>query len=216
MPELIPSLLVESHKEFERRLRLVEDACETVHVDILDGSLFPAMSWADPVAIGAMRTPVRYEIHLMVENPLPIVEAWKKNVPGFIRAIVHAEMHRQTGAVVAHIRDLLKLEAGVALNPESPLEEIHAVLGEIDQLTIMGVHPGASGQAFLGEMVLEKIRAAHARRPDLPIEIDGGVRPELVGPLLKAGCSRLCSAGMLFHAPNPGAALREARARLST
>ena len=216
MPEIIPSILVESHQEFEKRLHLFENDCTTVHVDILDGSLFPAVSWFDAEAVGAMRTNVKFEIHLMAENPLPIIEAWKKEVPGLIRAIVHAEMHRPTGTVISHIKDLLKLEAGVAINPESPLEEIRAVMHEIDQLTIMGVRPGASGQTFLGESVLDKIRSVHAQHPTLPIEIDGGVRPELLGPLCKAGCTRLCAASMIFNANDPAQALLRAQTAIST
>ncbi len=216
MPEIIPSLLVDSRQEFERRLRLVERDGATVHVDVLDGTLFPDVSWFDAEAVGAMRTGVRYELHLMVENPLPIVEAWKRHVPGLIRATVHAEMSRQAGTVLSHIRDLLKLEAGLALNPESPLEEIHRVAGALDQLMIMGIHPGASDQPFLGEPILEKIRQAHAHWPSVPIEVDGGVRPELFAQLLAAGCTRFCAAHMIFSAADPSAALRQARERLST
>ncbi len=215
MAELIPSILVDSRQEFERRLRIVEHGCETVHVDILDGSLFPVTNWFDAAAVGAMRTKIRYEIHLMVENPLPIIETWKREVPGLLRAIVHAEMQRPLGTVIEHIQDFLKLEAGVALNPESPMEEIHAVFSRMDQLTIMGVHPGASNQDFLGASVLEKIRSARAKRAELPIEIDGGVRPELFGPLLKAGCTRLCAASMIFRASDPAQVLCHAQNALS-
>ena len=76
MIEIIPSLLVESRDEFERRLRLVEHDCEMVHVDILDGSLFGNTNWFDAKQVGALRTPVVFELHLMVENPLPIIAAW--------------------------------------------------------------------------------------------------------------------------------------------
>lgn len=211
MTEIIPSILVDSHQEFERRLRLVEGGCETVHVDILDGSLFPAMSWADAKSIGAMRTKVKYEIHLMVENPLPIVTEWQRHVSGLIRAIVHAEMHRPVGAVIAHIRDLMKLEAGIAVNPETPLQSIHELLHIIDQLTVMGVHPGASGQEFLGEEILETIREARSHRADLPIEIDGGAREDLFPSLKKAGVTRVCAASAIFGSKDPKAALAHLR-----
>ena len=88
--EILPSLLVESAAEFERCLRLVEHDCETVHVDILDGSMFGNTSWHDVRAIAAMRTNVKYELHLMVENPLPIIEAWHEHVKSTVRAIIHA------------------------------------------------------------------------------------------------------------------------------
>lgn len=215
MPELIPSILVESAAEFERRLRLVENHVATVHVDVLDGTLFPHVSWHDAVAIGAMKTPVKYELHLMVENPLPIIEAWRLNVAGFMRAIVHAEMHRPLATVVDRIRSM-ELEAGVALNPETPLSAIHEVAHVLNQLVVMGVHPGASGQSFLGERVLEVIREARRHLPNLAIEIDGGVTEELIQPCVQAGATRLCAASLLYSAPNPLASLETIKTLLST
>lgn len=216
MIEIIPSILVDSEREFARRLRLIEDDCETVHVDILDGTLFPVTNWFDAASVGAMRTPVRFELHLMVENPLPIIEAWKREVVGTRRAIVHAEMHRPLGAVLDHIKSVLKLETGIALNPETPLSAVHDVLHQVDQLTVMSVHSGSSGQAFLGELVLEKIRQAHAHRADLQVEVDGGATLELLAPLAQAGATRICAASMLFSADHPRDILLAAKTRVST
>lgn len=212
MIEIIPSLLVESAVEFERRLRLVENDCETVHVDILDGSMFGHTSWHDARAIAAMRTNVRYEIHLMVENPLPIVEAWHAHVKNTRRAIVHAEISRPFGAVLEHVRDMMRLEGGVAVNPETPLEDVENVLHRVDQLLVMGIHPGQSGRPFQGESILEKIRAARAHRPDLAIEIDGGVTAALLPELIRAGATRICAASAIFSADDPAAALSGLRA----
>jgi ribulose-phosphate 3-epimerase len=214
--EILPSLLVDSRQEFERRLRLVEHACDTVHIDILDGSLFPHISWANARDISAMRTNVKYELHLMVENPLPIIEEWAQHIPGFTRAIVHAEIHRPLGAIGEHVRDFLKKEFGVAINPETPLEEIEEVFHSIDALLVMGVHPGSSGQAFLGDYLLDKIRVARNHRPDLAIEIDGGVIDELLPRMVEAGATRVCAASLLFANSDPAAKLKELQTRLST
>ena len=215
-PEIIPSLLVESSAEFERRLRLVEEGCTTVHVDVMDGTLVPHTSWFDALAVGEMRTPVAFELHLMVENPLPIITAWKKHVMGIKRAIIHAEIHRPLGAVLEQIREVHKLETGVALNPETPLLAIEGVIHALDQLTLLGVHPGASDQAFLGESVLAKIRDAHEHRSDLVIEIDGGVTLENIQEIKKTGVSRFCAAHLLFAASDPAEALKRAQSFVST
>lgn len=216
MIELIPSLLVDSQEEFERKLRQVEGGAATVHVDILDGTLFPHTTWFDARTVGNMRTDVKYELHLMVENPLPIVEEWKRHVQGLIRAIVHAEIKRPVGAVHSVLRDELKLETGIAVNPETPLHEIEELLHTIDHLTIMGVHPGSSGQAFEGDYILEKIRQAHRHRSDLPIEIDGGVTKENLPSLIEAGATRICAASLLFNAANPEEELHHLQKQLST
>ena len=187
-----------------------------MHVDILDGTLFPVTNWFDAKAVGALRTPVKFELHFMVENPLPILKAWHHRVEGVIRAIVHAEMKRPMGAVLEAITDVYKLEAGLAVNPETPLTAIHDYLHAIDQLTVMGVHPGSSGQAFLGKSILEKIAQAHGHRPDLAIEIDGGVTGENLRALVDAGAARICAASLLFSAKDPLDALRKAQAGAST
>jgi ribulose-phosphate 3-epimerase len=215
MIEIIPSILVTKRDEFERRLRLVEKDCTTVHVDILDGTLFAHTSWFDPREVAKMATEVEYEIHLMVNDPLPILNTWADNVPNVRRAIVHAEMKEPLGETLASIRKR-NVEAAVAINPETPLERVHLALRNASQLTLMGVHPGASGQPFLGEQILEKVRQAVEFLPDLPLEIDGGVTPELLPVLIRAGATRLCAASSLFGASDPQAALRAMREAAST
>lgn len=203
MPQIVPAFLVESEQNFEQQLRQIENDCTLIQIDVLDGTLFPHISWFDAVTIGQHATNVEIELHLMVENPIPIIEAFQKNVPTFKRAIVSAEMHRPTGSVTAYVKDILKLEVGVAINPETPMKEIEEVLHEIDQLTIMGVHPGSMGQPFAGEAILDKIRQARHHRPDLMIEVDGGVTEELIPKLIEAGVNRIISGSLIFKSPNP-------------
>ena len=214
MNVIVPALLVESFDEFERKLRLVEPHTELVQVDVLNGSMFGVTNWFDPAKVGALRTDVKMELHLMVENPIPIIEAWQKHVPTLTRAIIHAEMNRPAGVVVDHIKEVLKLEAGVAINPETPMSAIESVFHIIDQLTIMGVHPGASGQAFIGDSVLEKIRQARHHREDLVIEMDGGLTDEFIGPLVDSGANRLCAASLIFKDQDPAGKLQELNKRL--
>jgi ribulose-phosphate 3-epimerase len=215
MTHIVPAFLVESEKEFERNLRLVENDCSLIQVDVLDGSLFPNTCWFDAERIGNLKTNVEMELHLMVENPLPIIEAWKKHVPTFKRAIVHTEMHRPSGVVTGYIKDDLGLEVGIALNPESPLSEVEEVVHMVDQLTIMSVHPGFQGQTFGDpqhggdvESILQKVRDARAHRKDLIIEVDGGITRELIEPLVRAGANRLCIGSAIFKTEDPTGTLK--------
>jgi ribulose-phosphate 3-epimerase len=215
MTQIVPAFLVESEKEFEKNLRLVENDCQLIQVDVLDGSLFPNTCWYDPERIAALKTNVEMELHLMVENPIPIIRSWQTHVPTFTRAIVHTEMHRPSGVVTGYIKDELKLEVGIALNPESPLSEIEEVLHTIDQLTIMSVHPGYQGQTFGDpqhgmdiQFILDKIKMARTHRPDLMIEVDGGITAELVQAVAQAGANRLCIGSALFKTDDPTATLK--------
>lgn len=209
MTQIVPAILVESQEAFEKNLRAVEAECSLIQLDVLDNTLFPGKTWYEAQAIGKVKLSVAIELHLMVENPIPIVEQFKQHVPTFERAIVSAEMHRPLGAVIGHIRDILGLKVGVAVSPETPLHEIESVLHEIDQLTIMGVHPGAQGQTFYGEAIFEKIKQARNHCPHLTIELDGGVTEELIPKLIESGVERLCVGSLLFRSPDPRAKLEE-------
>ena len=209
MKQIVPAFLVQSEQQFEKQLRAVENDCTLIQIDILDGTLFPHTSWFDPIAIGQLKTSVEIELHLMVENPIPIVEAFQKHVPTLKRAIVSAEMHRPIGTVTSYIKDMLHLEVGVAINPETPLKEIEEVLHEIDQLTIMGVHPGSMGQLFEGDAILDKIKLTKHHKPDLCIEIDGGVTEELIPTLIEAGVDRIVSGSMIFKNNAPTQKLQD-------
>lgn len=215
MVELIPSILVESEKEFERRLRLVDAKVKTIHIDILDGTIFPHVSWYDPQTIGDIMTNVRYEIHLMVENPLPIIAEWKKHVPTLFRAIIQAELDRPVGLVLEQIKQTHKLETCVAISPETPVKTQLLQIPNLDSVLIMGVHPGASGQTFLADEAIDKIRLIRAHSPNLPIACDGGITLDNAETIIQAGCTRLITASAIFNAPNTEAALTEFLARVS-
>jgi len=202
MSELIPAILANSKQEFEEKLRVVEKLAPTIQIDILDGTLFPFTNWHDAEAVAAMETSVAFELHLMVSNPLPIIAEWVAKVPNVKRAIIHAEIERPLGKILEEIHVTHLIEAGVAINPETPLEEIHAVLPELDVLMILGVHPGQSGQKFEGDYIIEKIKNAKNRAPDLKIEVDGGVTAELIPNLQTAGVTRFAVTSALFKAEN--------------
>jgi ribulose-phosphate 3-epimerase len=216
MAQIVPAFLVESKKEFEKNLRLVENDCNLIQVDILDGTLFPNTNWFDAERVGSLKTDVEMELHLMVENPIPIIEQWQTHVPTLKRAIVHAEIHRPLGAVIDHIQHNLKLEAGIAINPETPLSAIESVLHVINQLTIMSVHPGSQGQSF-GDMnhtsgpeaIFEKIKQARRHQKNLSIEIDGGITKDLLKPLILAGVNLFGMGSFIFKSKNPTTTLRE-------
>lgn len=215
MLEILPALLCKDEATFLERLRLVEQQVTTVHVDILDGSMFGAMSWYDAPSIGSMNTPVSFELHLMVENPLPIVEAWKTHVPGLVRAVIHAEINRPIGAVIREIQHL-DIQAGVALNPETPLEAIDHVFHTLNEVLIMGVSPGASGRTYAGVSIEEKLSQARHHAPSIVRGIDGGVTKERLPNLIASGAERFCVGSAIFASSDPASSIRELLSLTST
>jgi ribulose-phosphate 3-epimerase len=156
-----------------------------------------------------MATSAAYELHLMVSNPLPIIAEWVAKVPNVKRAIIHAEIERPLGKILEEIHITHLIEAGVAINPETPVEEIHALLPSLDVLMMMSVHPGQTGQRFEGEYIIEKIRNAKSRAPGLEIEVDGGITAELIPTLQAAGAMRFAVNSAIFAAENREAAWRQ-------
>lgn len=215
MNEIIPSILVDSKVEFERRLRLVEHDVQTVQVDVLDGTKFGHTSYHDAKEIGALQTPVNYELHLMVENPVAIAMSWKQHVPNFKRAIFHAEIDRGHDTIIEAL-EAMDLEVGIALNPETPPTEALHDLFVINEILVMTVHPGSSGQGigdpqhgFDAEDLYKKIVHLHNKYPQIILGADGGVDAHTLPRLKEAGISRFCVASGIFNAENPALELKK-------
>lgn len=201
MAEILPSFLVHDKETFEERLRAVEDHVETIHVDIFDGSMFDKSNWHNAKEVAALDPNVNIELHVMTKNPLPIIKQWNKHVEGVVRAIVHAEIDKSIPKVLKKIQNL-GLERGLAINPETSIDTVESYLDITDLLLLMGVHPGPSGQEFLGKEILSKIKDARSLHSNLPISCDGGVTLETAPGMVKAGCTHLVSASCIFNSQN--------------
>ncbi len=206
--EILPGVLAYDETDFRKRL-LHPELCKvasTFHVDVLDGSLFGATCWADSEVVGRWKNLPNIELHCMVQNPLTVVQSWFEHVPSLKRVIVHREIGRPLANVIAKLRSL-QLEVVVAVNPETPVDEIARL--PIDGLMIMGVVPGASGQAFLGEPILSKLRRARALFPNLLLAVDGGVSEHTLGSLVDAGAERCVASSALWKAENPASVYKD-------
>ncbi|MCX6780748.1 MAG: hypothetical protein NT003_01375, partial [Candidatus Magasanikbacteria bacterium] len=158
MIELIPDFLVQSLEEFETRARIVESLdpiAHIVHIDVLDGSWIPEKeSWADAAAIGNAMTPLTFELHLIVANPIEHLDAWF-DVPAVKRVFFHLETATQPKQVIEAIR-FHGWEVGVAINPETPASAVAEIAHYVDEIMCMTVKTGASGRPFEHD-VLKKI-----------------------------------------------------------
>jgi ribulose-phosphate 3-epimerase len=176
------------------------------HVDVLDGSLFNATCWADANVIGSWGQLPDIELHCMVQDPVAVAEAWHHHVPSLKRVIVHFEIGRPLTNAVTRLR-ALGVEVVLAINPTTLVDDIAG--SPIDALMVMGVEPGKSGQAFLGEPILAKLRRAKSLFPNLLIEVDGGVSSTNIGALMHIGVSRCVASSALWKAENPAEAYEE-------
>lgn len=205
-----PSILSCNLARLQEEVDRVEKAADWLQVDVMDGHFVQNLSFGAPV-IRHLRTSLPLDIHLMVENPADRLAEFL--ALGAATVTFHAEAVPATAARTALIAAIRagKAKAGIALNPATPLSAIDDVVGDVDLVLVMSVHPGFGGQAFLPE-VLEKVKALRARYPGLMIQMDGGIGPETARACKDAGANNLVAGSAVFGAADPSAAIAAIRA----
>lgn len=204
--EVVPAILAKSEEEFREKLRLIEGAAPLVQIDVMDGEFVPNRTWADPLAVAHMETPVKFEVHLMVKEPFREVILWGK-LKNVRRTIVHAESTMKLRELLHTIRATGK-EVGLAVNPKTKLSTLHSQLfTSIDFLLVMSNDPGFSGRPFQ-RATLRRIAALRKRFPTLHIGVDIGVNATTAPLLRKAGATHITAASSIFGQPDPVQAYR--------
>jgi ribulose-phosphate 3-epimerase len=150
-------------------------------------------------------------VHLMIERPEEYIDAFAK--AGADRILVHQESTVHLDRVLAQIREM-KVEAGVVINPATPVATLSEVLDKVDTVLVMSVNPGFGGQTFIPG-AYAKIRELSELRSRynyaFRIEVDGGVGFENVAELVRAGADSLVAGTSIFKTPDPAAAFRQMR-----
>ncbi len=206
MAIVVPAILVQTKEEFENRVTSVPDTVEAFSVDIMDGTFVEPTTFSDASAIKDIETDARFELDLIVNNPLPIIEDWAK-LPQTARAIVHAEINQDIRELLYSIH-ALNLESGLALLPKTKISDIEHLLNDTDMILIRGNEPGYSGKAFLPEM-LEKIQTLHQTYGFMQITVDIGVNSDTIPSIVAAGASHLSVNSAIYKAPVPSEAYYE-------
>ncbi len=211
---LAPSLLASDLADLKGALSLCEaGGADLVHFDVMDGHFVPNLSFGIPVLAAVRRhTRLPIDVHLMVAEPDRLLDEYIK--AGASRVAVHWEAVSHLDRVLARIREG-GAEAGVAVNPATPVELLVDALPRLDYVLLMSVNPGFGGQTFLPG-ALDKARRLREllRRTGARVEIamDGGIERDTIRPAVAAGVD-LCVAGSaIFRAPDPVAAMSELRA----
>ena len=200
---LSPSLLSADIGHLADELvRLEQAGLQWIHWDVMDGRFVPNITFGQHV-IRQMRakSSLFFDVHLMIEEPERYLASFQE--AGAHMLVVHAEATRHLQRTLAEIRRL-GMQAGVALNPATPLASIECVLDDADMVLLMSVNPGFGGQRFL-PFTYQKLRTLRQmireRGLKTLIQIDGGVTPDNTGPLVQAGADVLVSGSAFFSCP---------------
>ena len=198
--KLAPSILsADFSKLGEEICTAVNAGSDIIHIDVMDGCFVPNLSYGAPV-MKCIRpvTDKPFDVHLMIEHPDQLIPDFAAAGADIIT--VHAEACTHLHRTVQLIKSL-NVKAGVALNPATPLSVLDYILDDIDMVLIMSVNPGFGGQKYIPSAT-DKIRQMRKlldeRKPDIDIEVDGGVDTGNLAMLIEAGANILVSGSKIF------------------
>ncbi len=211
MIQIVPSIFAADFMRLGEEIRRVEQAgARMIHVDIMDGHFVPNFTMGTPITESIRRsTNVKLDHHLMIEDP-------DTYAPIFIKAgadcvSVHYEVSRNLDRTLHMIQEH-GAKAGVVINPATPVILLENVLDIVDFVLVMSVNPGYGGQKFIPNSlakVRELVRIRTVRKLDFAVEIDGGVGPENIVDVARAGVDWVVAGSSVFGASDAAQAVRD-------
>lgn len=189
---IIPAVIAKTQKELDDILNKIGDRASLLQLDVMDGKFVPNNSLDFDFKVP--EEGYQFEAHLMVENPGEWVDRNHEKVETII---AHFEAVANPQKLIKSIKSRKK-RAAFALNPETEIAQIRDFLPELDQILIMTVHPGFYGSSFLPQM-MDKVRTLRDTRPDLDIEVDGGIKPDTIEMVDEAGANMFVSGSYLIR-----------------
>lgn len=204
--KIAPSILSADFGNLNADIAQVEPYCDLIHVDVMDGHFVPNITIGAPV-VAMIRSMKPLDVHLMIENPGEYVDDFAKAGASIIT--VHAEAEKDLKTLVKKIKNF-GLKAGVSVRPKTGIDAIKDVLDVVDLVLIMTVEPGFGGQKFMADM-LEKVKEVRALRPDVDIEVDGGINAETAKLAAQAGANVFVAGSFIFNAEDRKMAIDQLR-----
>ena len=207
-----PSILSADFANLEADIKKVEPFVPWLHIDVMDGHFVPNISIGVPVVKSIRKiTNLFLDTHLMIENPIKYVDAFKDAGSDLITFHYEATLDK-TQEVIDKIKSL-GLKVGLSIKPKTNPEEIKEYINQVDLVLIMTVEPGFGGQKFM-EDCAKKIKAikSFSNNENLIIQVDGGINAETAPMAISAGATVLVIGNYLFSAEDMAERVKEIKA----
>lgn len=201
--EIIPAVLAKTRELLLEYVNRASPYANSIHIDVMDNKFVPNLT-IGLEEIKSIPKNLNCEFHWMVENP----ERWIAGVKGPYLHLVHIETIKGNWEAVKNAVANAGGKLGIAINPETPVEKLFPYVTEVQNILVMSVHPGFSGQKYIKE-VEKKIAFLRAKFPSLSIEIDGGINPETAKSAAQAGVTKMAVASAIFNEPDVKEAIRK-------
>ena len=180
------------------------------HIDVMDGVFVPNISFGTPIMkVLKENAKKTLDVHLMIVNPDNYLEKFAELGADILT--VHYEACTHLHRTVQRIKDL-KMKAGVAINPHTPVSTLKCIINDLDLVCVMSVNPGFGGQSFI-ENTYNKVKELRSlikeQNSKAIIEIDGGVNSKNAKKLTECGASALVAGSFVFKSENPTKTISE-------
>ena len=217
-PRIAPSVLsADLGRLKEQVAAAVEGGAEWIHVDVMDGHFVPNLTFGSPV-IRALRsvTNVPLDVHLMVREPERYIAEYAEAGAAVFTFHSEATVHVQRHLTTVRERGM---QAGLSLNPSTPLDHVAEVIDHLDLLLIMSVNPGYGGQSYIPAST-SKIRRARALLDQAGspavLEVDGGITADTIATAWGAGADTFVAGTAVFGEKDPARAVKTLLAKCQT
>lgn len=209
---ICPSILSADFRNLSADINKIEGHADWVHIDVMDGVYVPNISFGIPIVRAVKKcTQMPLDVHLMIVDPGRYIDDFAEAGADMI------VVHQETCVHLHRVLDTIKakgVSAGVALNPGTPVSTVEEVLPYVDMILLMTVDPGFGGQSYINSMTdkISRLRTMlDAKGLDVHIQVDGGIGPDNIRKVFKAGANAIVAGSSVFSGEDPAGAIRELR-----